>query len=1261
MSDPGRGRKFLQAITVIAIAEIALFASQVFLPGTLVDQMNTAIRTNAPSFLQNLQVAYILPIVVGPFAYRYVDAALTLIKSIYPRFDEKTFRRIAQAKAFDPLRGSVLDHASTENKQDAAPVELDALPFYKARVSASGNAARRDIWNALSDFAQANPERKRLKELGQSDFAWTVIAGPSGIGKTRLALEFGRHLAQREAFGGTPPKASLLRRATQVVRTSLRLRSVTHPWDAGWIESLSAVQPSSVTRSRLNVLERLKSWTPRKPTYLLLDDPLPDDAKSVVQILNAAAERGAYNFVVRLVIVGPAVPEELELSCPDERWETSIPRFSGQLIIVPETAGFDVEDVKHLALHPDFREWLRPAILDRSPTDWGDRFTESIRHLLIQSEGNPFLFERLISAMKQGSAADAFDKRRLLRHRAAGLLRALSISGLDRSSFPLLAAATLARGTEELNADARRSLFQSFPAASLPTDASSTVLSRAVPAQTKDQRLDLWLPAVRPRIIGISFVRALIESIYDKENAASNIVAAAWRVSPGAVLQAKLEDRLNPVSDLLSDLLATSPPPDSGLSKLDIAKAYITSVLVVTRAAWDRGASDNTESLRGETGRLIDALSIGEAREALHYIRELAEVERSQKILRGSRAVSLLVAISNRLSNGRADRSCAIQDFWSVYETAKAVERKWGGLASHVTSNALIHNLRSLKATALTVGGELMHQKMRDAFGRLATEGHWPHPEAGLLIAVASCSFEPNARLLPWPDEPTDLDLLVYCHSYSRAQYEHLNSGTPHPPPEAVKAMAAAHNAKSASDLFSIALSIACLSCLPSEATTVELERVIDRIGQRPELDERATLRLLAIRTAFLANQSNEMNLIVENELRLVADTSDSTILLAAVALAEIAGRRAERTPATYRTKIELGISSIFLGQPRFPVEGFESAFLTMMNDIGRHSDEAKTEGENFRKAWIDARALALTFSDRWVGHESAEAQFGRLLAGRSRAFRSSPDETREAAREISYRLRPLQGSHHIAAVVLEGWRLHAFSLSENATPKAMRELTDLITSVDQIVQEVGTSFLMSKPHACCHEYYVRALTRQSLDSTAALMKHIEVVPAHMLTRETLANLAGSFDFTSRNVAVSPPFRQASARYAWLIFAILGVDRTSAELGTPLDQTEPLSRQLHEKMLPVLASLVASEAPINNPAAVFICQVLENTANNAGLNNDPHVTTLIDTSWDLVGGRPFKTTKFESGTTAFAASYPTNSNDTKYGMLKPTKVNFLDS
>ena len=1190
LRDTWPTRLGVTAVATLAAAGL-LHLVMPLLPGDLATFLNEEIRKSAPGWAKGLRIEYACAAVVGLATLGFSGQIVAFLSHLLAGFGEAVFRPIGRPKAFDPLRGPL------PAAQDETSAQMP-LPFDRSRVAPNASGPRAVVWSTLAAFAEPHPDAARLRRGGHSDFIWTVLTGRSGLGKSRLALEFARHLARRDEFGGDRPAASVARRLHVRIRTALRLSQVHHPWDAGWLESLSTNTVGPSMRSRLDP-GRLKAWVPRKPTFLILDEPLSGDARRVIDILGERARTKAYGFPVRLLIVSPTIPKELELDIRDGRWSTETGAFRGQLIELTENAAFDVDDIKAIARDPDFAPWLPGAILERSPVRWGDgQYTASIRKILDDVDGNPFLVEQALLELRSGAADQPLGREDLLGTRAARMVSALEVAGLSADGLALVAAATLAGGVDRLGIPERERLFALFPKNGLAgTDPG--LIDRIMPVGMRDDESDLWLPVIRPRLMATAFVRDVIaRRKQDREATARRIVSAAWATSPKDVLRAVVDDRFKAGSDLLGRLLAEGPPASAELARADLLDAYLSVALLVPRATWDRGRVERTDGVMDDLKRLIEKLSPEEAWESGRRIGELASVDRSEAVVLGHRGLGLLGSLADRLIALGVEADRAEEAFWHIYRIAAVISDRWSLPIGDVEVAQLSLSLHRLGGRADRA--RFVAQAKSEVW-RLVNRDGYDSPLVYFLVAVTSspASPDPDRGADPSAD---DLDLLEYLTRRLRSRYASLVNGLgqkPVDPRATARLLASAEEA--ADDGFDILLRIAGFCALPDEHVAAAVDRLKGLVaaGERGGQNTGALVSF-AYRAAVLDGRAVARGLAPE-DWPIPAPSLGITGQAALWEAITMWFNRPDQ-PDGFSAARALAEIETLLENRGCPVDAYELIFLAMIRCINCDMDVDRIEGAAYQQRWDRAVALAKASAERWIGHVSAEVSFAGLLCSRSRAYRDSPVHTRATAYEIEDRLGPFGTSPGLLAVMIDGWRLHAYALANHPDDDAVAEMEDLVEYVDGVVGPWSRYTAVNEPHALCHEYRVRLQGRLGQALEGSVRRQALAVAPEGLTRRSAHCLLGSLRLLANSAADDLSSRQAAIWHLRLNQILAGA---SPPQGFALvGQDAGNARDLHLAMVPVLRRLIAIEERLAPDRARIVAQHLERTVVLAGLPVD---------------------------------------------------------
>jgi hypothetical protein len=506
---------------------------------------------------------------LGWFGFKSLTESL--YSHAFEEFDDDTLTRIRAPTPFDPLRGAICDRTDV------------VLPW-----CLPSDGARRDIWKGVLSLATEGVGYKKSRRIPfwrhfstpETPFGWTILMGESGSGKSRLAVEAARHLARRDLYGGATRvlhRSSLLRLRTwwRVQFRHMRCGGDDH-WDAGWLWAGAnpgddGAYPTWVARRGLSELwsERIKAWKPRRPTFLLLDDPLLNDAKKAVETLEAASKH--FRHPVRLLIVNQTAPFELGLTKPTEHW-TTIGELNPlvQPLVINDKCRFTEQDIRTLR--------AKDLFAGRFPL----HNDEEIRKFLAKTRGNPLLVEVGVKWLRDGKALNDITEAALLTDRVDRIVNALIEAGLSETSHHrAIAVATLAAASDSF---ARRDLVVvDYP---LPI-VEPRELKRIFPIDIADLRD--FLPPVRPEMFGDAFVRRVV--IHASESEREKLFATAWRVNARGMLRSALRLGRRP-DDPLAIALSAGPPDTIALDPLDLALAYSESAALIPRTEWESDQYD---------------------------------------------------------------------------------------------------------------------------------------------------------------------------------------------------------------------------------------------------------------------------------------------------------------------------------------------------------------------------------------------------------------------------------------------------------------------------------------------------------------------------------------------------------------------------------------------------------------------------------------------------------------------------------------------
>jgi len=489
-------------------------------------------------------------------------------RSLYDRFlvpfDDVLFAPIPIAKAYDPLRGTPGDDQATLT-----------MPWCEPR-----DGPRGDLWCRLHGLAEIGDD-----SASSQAFGWTAIMGRSGSGKSRMAMEFARGLSDVSRGRSKPP--TRCQRFATWVRVQVRRRSCgsCDPWDAGWIRPGQGLQDADLQSAQAGWTDSLETWQPRRPTIVLLDDPVIGDARAIVAAFGKQASR--YRHPVRLLVVNQSAPKDIDLNFERER-DTWVSRFV-QPIIQPLIVGADA-----VLTAPDIRR-MREVVAPKHYMEIGS--DPAVERMLVITRGNPLLVELAFDRLARGHAMSTLDEESLPVERVERIIASVRAAGYDDDDrvLDLLAAATLA-GSGDRRAD--RAELESAIGVNLGLRQK---LHRIFPAEDADLRM--VVPPIRPELIGDAFVRRIAEEIGEApddptrrgRHRLSTLVAAGWHAEPRAMLRSVL--RLGGRQNVLGRALAHKPPVDLGLSLAELTAVYAEASLQIQREDWLAGQCDRGRGL----------------------------------------------------------------------------------------------------------------------------------------------------------------------------------------------------------------------------------------------------------------------------------------------------------------------------------------------------------------------------------------------------------------------------------------------------------------------------------------------------------------------------------------------------------------------------------------------------------------------------------------------------------------------------------------
>ena len=428
-------------------------------------------------------------------------------------------------------------------------VSAEEAQFVQLAWTLGEGGARRAAWDSLDRWARAPLPQ------GSSKLKMALLVGRSGSGKSRLGHQLARELARRDLLGGDTPSASYLWRIAAYLRHVLPLirASLDDPWDAGIL-----VPKKERGEDFVEFCERLAKWKPRRPTILLLDDPLDGECAAAWQALATGSEKLAHP--VRLLIINQTVPRDTKFSFSPERklWLFGREEADPPPVMLPSDAWFTEQETRRVI-------FATPAALKAAPKDAD--FIRKEAHRLTQ--GNPLLVSLAVEWVRddRGPLTD-MTAETLPKARAIRIVESLAARGIDSDAqLAALAVATLVHGAEKSRLQAL--LSDAFPMAhELP---SATELQACFPTEPLVAEGGTVIPAVRPDLIADAFVATILERI--GKGYASTIAHVAFRIDPSRMLRNLRRIRLHS-STMAKALLEVDPAKIDGLDPVDLALAY---------------------------------------------------------------------------------------------------------------------------------------------------------------------------------------------------------------------------------------------------------------------------------------------------------------------------------------------------------------------------------------------------------------------------------------------------------------------------------------------------------------------------------------------------------------------------------------------------------------------------------------------------------------------------------------------------------------
>ena len=403
-----------------------------------------------------------------------------------------------------------------------------ALPSHTGILKWSGpQENQHQVWDRLQGWLDKGSDYqwRKFKPTVENPFTWASLSGPNGLGKTQISLEFGKSIstARQPQLGvnGCDSRWKLVKARL----ANWWKRSPRQPWDVGCL---------SGGGDRL--LETLESWLPRRPTLLILDDPLPTKTKKLITTLVARQEK--FHYPVRLLLVDQFVPlfeEDVlnrslteSINLPTVEFTREVCGTALRINTLSGKAESD-ESVRELwasdnrdRFHRETHGW--PLIVALGAL-WLSRPGRSVTQLINQS----FLDEEESETQAFRDASLGPAAHHLIRERARELINtALPHDYPHRETvFKALACSTLAGG---IPLESIRRTYLNLP--------GNSELKRLFPHHD----LNSGFPIIRPAFVAEVFLTEILTSEYgdpssQKENLISGLAKVAWQLHPAGMVR----------------------------------------------------------------------------------------------------------------------------------------------------------------------------------------------------------------------------------------------------------------------------------------------------------------------------------------------------------------------------------------------------------------------------------------------------------------------------------------------------------------------------------------------------------------------------------------------------------------------------------------------------------------------------------------------------------------------------------------------------
>ena len=359
-----------------------------------------------------------------------------------------------------------------------------------------------------------------------------LLVGRAGSGKSRLAGELARQKARRDVLGSSVKVLTLKARFKHITKVViLNISSwVRHaipfvrphyedPWDVG------VISPNIKGENLEQYRQKLKDWRPRRPTFVILDDPIRGETEDIHNVLSSQSH--FYKHPVRLLIVNQTVPQDSPLRFSYEEWRIDGSAANPIPFSLPVESWFVETDTIKISF-----ETLRAYKLDFESQA---QIRKNIYHL---TNGNPLLIEIALEYLLEHKTLEGLSETDVKNERARRIINALEQAGMNKpGQFAKLVVSTLCGGVNDRRiADKfKQSLLFADNIDSLP---EPSMLQHCFPSDTLSfEDGAAILPPVRPELIMAAFIDVVSDMNKWSEKNLIELLIIALKIAPLGVFR----------------------------------------------------------------------------------------------------------------------------------------------------------------------------------------------------------------------------------------------------------------------------------------------------------------------------------------------------------------------------------------------------------------------------------------------------------------------------------------------------------------------------------------------------------------------------------------------------------------------------------------------------------------------------------------------------------------------------------------------------